>query len=81
MSGSPKIIRESSLLVPAVEEVPRISDSERAALRTSLEKAGADIAAGRFDVLTPELLRAEFDAAVQAGALTLRKTAAAGASS
>jgi hypothetical protein len=81
MSRSLKVIKESGLLVSTVEEVPRISDSERAALRASLETAGADIAAGRFDVLTPALLRAEFDAAGQAGALTRRKNAAAGASS
>jgi hypothetical protein len=49
------------ILVPVVEEVPRISDTERKALRASLEKARGDIAAGNYDVLTPELLRSEFD--------------------
>jgi hypothetical protein len=49
------------ILVPVVEEVPRISDAERKALRVSLEKARADIAAGNYDVLTPEVLRGEFE--------------------
>jgi hypothetical protein len=49
------------LLVPVVEEVPRISGAERKALRSSLEKARADIAAGNYDVLTPEVLRGEFE--------------------
>jgi hypothetical protein len=49
------------ILVPVVEEVPRISDTERKALRTSLEKARADIAAGNYDVLTPTVLREEFE--------------------
>jgi aromatic ring-opening dioxygenase LigB subunit len=51
-----------SLLIPAVDEVPRISDTERADLRASLEKASADIASGAFDVVTPQSLRSEFDA-------------------
>jgi hypothetical protein len=50
------------LLVPVVEEVPRISGAERRTLRTSLEKARADIAAGDYDVLTPGVLREEFEA-------------------
>ena len=49
------------VLVPVVEEVPRISDAERKALRASLEKARADIAAGNYDVLTPAVLREEFE--------------------
>ena len=49
------------ILVPIVEEVPRISETERAELRTSLKKARADIAAGNYDVLTPAALRAEFE--------------------
>jgi len=48
------------ILVPTIEEVPRISDAERDALRTSLEKARADIAAGRYDVLTADSMRREF---------------------
>jgi len=48
------------ILVPVVEEVPRISDAERKALRASLEKARGDIAAGNYDVLTPAVLREEF---------------------
>jgi hypothetical protein len=51
----------SSILVPVVEEVPRISNTEREALRSSLEKARADIAAGDYEVLTPSTLRAEFE--------------------
>jgi hypothetical protein len=49
------------LLVPVVEEVPRISDAERQALRSSLDKARADIASGDYDVLTPAGLREEFE--------------------
>jgi hypothetical protein len=49
------------LLVPTVEEVPRISARERAALRRSLEAARADIAAGNYDLFSLETLRAEFD--------------------
>ncbi len=49
------------VLVPVVEEVPRISGSEREALRKSLDKARANIVAGRYDVLTPTTLRGEFE--------------------
>ena len=49
------------ILVPVVEEVPRISDIEREALRKSLDKARADIAAGNYDVVTPVTLRQEFE--------------------
>ena len=49
------------ILVPVVEEVPRISDAERKALRASLEKARTDITAGNYDVLTPAVLREEFE--------------------
>ena len=62
MSKTLKMPERPSLLIPAVDEVPRISDAERAALRVSLEKAGADIASGDFDVVTPQSLRSEFDA-------------------
>jgi hypothetical protein len=62
MTSSLKATDRPSVLIPAIEEVPRISDAERSALHTSLEKASADIAAGQFDALTPELLRGEFDA-------------------
>ena len=62
MTRTLKATDRPSVLVPAIEEVPRISDAERSALHTSLEKATADIAAGQFDVLTPKLLRGEFDA-------------------
>jgi hypothetical protein len=71
-----------SILVPVVEEVPRISDTERAALRSSLEKARADIAAGNYDVLTPAGLREEFEAVFgrnktdKAGAASPRRPAA-----
>jgi hypothetical protein len=51
------------ILVPVVEEVPRISAAERKALRASLEKSRADIAAGNYDVLTPAVLRDEFASA------------------
>ncbi len=49
------------MLIPAVDEVPRISDAERSALRTSLGKASTAIASGNFEVLTPQYLRSEFD--------------------
>lgn len=51
-----------TILVPTVEEVPRISDAERAELLASLEAARADIAAGNYDVLGPDTLRREFEA-------------------
>jgi hypothetical protein len=51
----------ASILVPTIEEVPRISDAERRALQTSLEQAHADIAAGNYDVVTSASLRREFD--------------------
>jgi hypothetical protein len=62
MSRTLKIEESVTLLIPIVDEVPRIPDAERAALRASLETASADIASGDFDVLTPISLRAEFDA-------------------
>jgi hypothetical protein len=62
MSKTLNMPERPSLLIPAVDEVPRISDAERAALRVSLEKASADIASGDFDVVTPQSLRSEFDA-------------------
>ena len=57
----PKALKDRpSILVPTVEEVPRISDAERNALRSSLEKARADIATGKYDVVTPATLKHEF---------------------
>lgn len=53
--------RAPSILVPTIEEVPRISDAERQALRASLDQARADIAAGNFDVVTWETLQVELD--------------------
>lgn len=61
MSKAPKTVDRPSQLIPAVDEVPRISDTERATLRTSLGVASADITSGNFDVLTPQSLRSEFD--------------------
>jgi hypothetical protein len=49
------------ILVPTIEEVPRISDAERRVLQASLEQARADIATGNYDVVTPASLRREFD--------------------
>jgi hypothetical protein len=49
------------VLIPVVEEVPLISDREREALRNSLDKARADIAAGNYDVVTSTTLRREFE--------------------
>jgi hypothetical protein len=51
-----------SVFVPSVEEVPRISDTERAELLASLKASRAEIAAGNFDVLTRGTLRKEFEA-------------------
>ena len=62
MSKTLRLPERTSLLIPAVDEVPVISDVERAALRGSLEKAASDIASGNFDVVTPQSLRSEFDA-------------------
>jgi hypothetical protein len=62
-----KMPESPSLLIPAVDEVPRISDAERADLRVSLEKASADIASGDFDVVTRQSLRSEFDAIYSGG--------------
>ena len=55
------MVDRPSLLIPAVDEVPRISDAERTILRTSLGKASDDIASGNLDVLTPQSMRSEFD--------------------
>jgi hypothetical protein len=55
----------TTVLVPSVEEVPRISDAEREDLIASLKQSRADIAAGNFDVLTPGTLRKEFDAILE----------------
>jgi hypothetical protein len=51
----------NSVLVPSVEDVPRISAAERKGLIASLKQGRADIAAGNFDVLTPGALRKEFE--------------------
>jgi hypothetical protein len=51
----------TSVLVPSMEEVPRISDADRVELLASLERARAEIASGQSDVLTPGTLRKEFD--------------------
>jgi hypothetical protein len=62
MSKTQREPERPSLLIPAVDEVPLIPDTERAALLGSLKKASADIASGDFDVVTPRSLRSEFDA-------------------
>lgn len=51
-----------TILVPVVEEVARLSESERAELLASLEQSRADYAAGRCHVLEPGMLRKEFEA-------------------
>jgi hypothetical protein len=61
MSKTQKARPATGILVPVIEEVPRISESERQELRASLEKARADIAAGNFDVVTRKSLRDEFE--------------------
>ena len=62
MSKTLRMPERPSILIPAVDEVPVISDVERAALRKSLEDAVSEIALGNFDVLTPQSMRSEFDA-------------------
>jgi hypothetical protein len=52
----------NSLAVPCMGDVPRISDADRQDLIATLMQGRAGIAAGYFDVLTPEFLRKEFDA-------------------
>ena len=52
----------STILVPTVDEVPRISDAERAELLASLEEGRADITAGHYQVLKPGMLRMELEA-------------------
>ena len=51
-----------TIFVPTVEEVPRISDAERAELLASLEESRAEYAAGNYHVLKPGMLRKEFEA-------------------
>lgn len=67
MTSASKAVEKPGILVPAIEEVPGISDAERAKLRASLDKARAEIANGDYDILTPESLRAEFDAIYRKG--------------
>ena len=62
MTRALKTTDRPSQLVPAVEEVPRITDAERMELRASLDSAVEEIAAGEFDILTAEVLRTEFAA-------------------
>ena len=61
MSKSLKPRSLPGFLVPTIEEVPRISESEREALEASLEDARAEIAAGNFDVVTSQSLHDEFE--------------------
>ena len=53
-----------TILVPPLEEVPRISDAEWPELLASLEESRAEYAAGNCHVLKPGILRTEFDAIV-----------------
>ena len=61
MSKTLKTRPSTGILVPTIEEVPRISESEREALEDSLEDARAEIAAGNFDAITSQSLRDEFE--------------------
>ena len=70
MSKTLRTSERPSLLIPSVDEVPIISDAERAALRVSLEKAASDIASGDYDIITPLSLRTEFEAIYFDGAET-----------
>lgn len=62
MSNSAKSSRSAGSLESTIKDMPRISDQERTALRASLDRAKAEIAAGQFDEVTAESLRAEFNA-------------------
>ena len=55
----------TTIFVPTVEEVPRISDAERAELLASLEASRAEYAAGQGHLLKPGMLRQEFEAILQ----------------
>ena len=55
------------MLIPVVEEVPRISDVERKDLIDSLEQARADIANGNYQILTSSTLQAEFEGVFKRG--------------
>jgi hypothetical protein len=55
------------MLIPVVEEVPRISEVERKQLIGSLEQARADIGAGNYEILTSSSLRAEFESVFKHG--------------
>jgi hypothetical protein len=58
-----KITKASqSIFISTVEEVPRISDEERAELLASLEESRAEYAVGNYHVLEPGMLRKEFEA-------------------
>ena len=70
MSKTLRTSERPGLLIPSVDEVPIISDVERAAMRGSLEKAASDIASGDYDVVTPQSLRSEFEAIYFDGAET-----------
>lgn len=48
--------------IVVMEEVPVLSDGERAELLASLKVAEQEIANGDFDVLTRESMRAEYEA-------------------
>ena len=61
MSKTQKTRRATGILVPVIEEVPRISESERQELHASLDKARREIAAGNFDIVTTESLHDEFE--------------------
>lgn len=54
-----------TVLVPVVQDVPRISDAERAELLASLDQAAAQIEAGDFDEIGPDTLRREFQAILE----------------
>lgn len=53
------------MLVTVVEEVPCISDRERAELLASLEASRADYAAGNFHEYNEEMLHRECEAILQ----------------
>jgi hypothetical protein len=57
------IVRKTSTTpVVSMEELPIVSDTDRVALLASLKQAEREISEGKFDILTREKLRAEYEA-------------------
>lgn len=52
-----------TVIIPVVtlEEMPRLSETERSSLVASLEKSEADMKAGKYATYSPEWLRHRFE--------------------